>query len=43
MPVMTLVEMTIAQVFLKTGYEAVILPVTYAIAKRVGEYERANA
>jgi len=43
MPVMTLVEMTIAQVFLKTGYEAVILPVTYAIAKHVGEYEGANA
>ena len=40
MPVMTLVQMTIAQVFIKTGYEVVILPVTTLVAKKLSAIER---
>lgn len=40
MPFETLVVMTITQVFIKTGYEVVILPVTHAVVKAVSKYER---
>ncbi len=40
MPVMTLVQMTIAQVLIKTGYEVVILPVTTLVAKKLSAIER---
>jgi len=40
MPVKTLIIMTITQVFLKTGYEVVILPVTTIVAKKLTKYER---
>lgn len=40
MPVETLAVMTITQVFIKTGYEVVILPVTHAIVKAVSKYEK---
>lgn len=40
MPVEALVVMTITQVFIKTGYEVVILPVTHAIVKAVSKYEK---
>lgn len=43
MPVMTLVQMTIVQVFLKTGYEVIILPVTQIVVRRVSKYEAAEA
>lgn len=39
MPVQSLVVMTITQVFIKTGYEIVILPVTKLIVKKVSAYE----
>lgn len=39
MPVEALVTMTVTQVFIKTGYEAVILPVTTAIVKSVSKHE----
>lgn len=40
MPLEALVVMTITQVFIKTGYEVVILPVTHAIVKAVSKYEK---
>lgn len=39
MPLESLVVMTVTQVFIKTAYEIVILPVTHAIVKAVGKYE----
>ncbi|MCI8632505.1 MAG: queuosine precursor transporter [Lachnospiraceae bacterium] len=39
MPVSTLVTMTILQVFLKTGYEIIVLPITHLVVKKVGKYE----
>lgn len=39
MPVTALIEMTIMQVLIKTGYEIVILPVTKYIVKVVSAYE----
>lgn len=39
MPFKTLVIMTITQVFLKTGYEVVILPVTRLVVKGVTKHE----
>ena len=40
MPLESLVEMFIAQVFLKTAYELVILPITTFVVKKVDKYER---
>lgn len=40
MPLETLIEMTVCQVCIKTGYELVILPLTTLVAKKVGAYER---
>ena len=39
MPITSLIEMTIMQVLIKTGYEIVILPVTKYIVKVVSNYE----
>lgn len=39
MPLQSLFWMTIIQVFIKTGYEVVILPVTHAIVKAVSKHE----
>lgn len=39
MPVKTLIIMTISQVFIKTGYELVILPFTTITVKLVSKYE----
>lgn len=39
MPAEVLVEMTVCQVCIKTGYELVILPLTTLVAKKLGEYE----
>ena len=39
MPIMTLVYMTILQVFIKTGYEVVILPLTKYVVKKVAIQE----
>ena len=39
MPVATLATMTVAQVFIKTGYEVVILPLTTLITKKTHNYE----
>lgn len=39
MPVVTLATMTVAQVFIKTGYEIVILPLTTYITKKATTYE----
>lgn len=39
MPIASLIEMTIVQVLIKTGYEIVILPVTKYIVKVVSTYE----
>ena len=39
MPFKTLVIMTIMQVIIKTGYEAVVLPLTTFVAKKVNQYE----
>jgi hypothetical protein len=43
MPVKTLIQMTIAQVFIKTGYEVVILPVTTLVAKKLSKIEKGEA
>ena len=43
MPILTLVEMTIMQVLIKTGYELVILPVTTLVAKGLTKLEAKNA
>lgn len=43
MPVMTLVQMTIIQVFLKTGYEVIILPITRIVVNKVNALEKAAA
>ena len=40
MPLESLVEMLIAQVFLKTAYELVILPITTCVVKKVDKYEQ---
>ena len=40
MPFEALVAMTITQVFIKTGYEVVILPLTHVIVKAVSKRER---
>lgn len=40
MPVSALVTMTITQVFIKTGYEIIILPITKKIVKAVSSYEK---
>lgn len=40
MPVETLITMGVVQVFMKVGYEVVVLPVTTQVAKRVNAYER---
>lgn len=40
MPVKTLAIMTVTQVFLKTGYEVVILPITTLVAKKLTAYEK---
>lgn len=42
MPVTTLIQMTIAQVFIKTGYEIVILPVTTLVAKKLSSIEKGD-
>lgn len=39
MPLQALIIMTITQVFLKTGYELIILPVTKYVVKKVSERE----
>lgn len=39
MPLKTLAVMCVCQVFIKTGYEVVILPVTTLVAKKVNKYE----
>lgn len=39
MPITSLIEMTIMQVVIKTGYEIIILPVTKYIVKVVSAYE----
>lgn len=39
MPLMSLLQMTVMQVFIKTGYEIVILPVTRYVVKKVSAYE----
>ena len=39
MPAETLLTMGIIQVFLKVGYEVVVLPITTQVAKRVNAYE----
>jgi len=39
MPVTSLIEMTIMQVLIKTGYEIIILPITKLIVKKVSAYE----
>ena len=39
MPFQTLVIMTITQVFLKTGYEVIILPITHLVVRAVGKRE----
>lgn len=38
-PVATLATMTIAQVFIKTGYEIVILPLTTYVVKKINAHE----
>ena len=40
MPMESLVEMLIAQVFLKTAYEIIILPITTFVVKKVDKYEQ---
>ena len=42
MPIQTLVIMTITQVFIKTGYEVLILPLTTYIVKQVNKIEGGN-
>lgn len=42
MPIMTLIYMTILQVFIKTGYEVVILPLTRLVVKKVSAHEKKN-
>lgn len=39
MPVSTLIEMTIMQVLIKTGYELVILPVTRIVVEKISAHE----
>ena len=39
MPIETLFTMTVLQVFIKTGYEVIILPFTRFIVKKVSKYE----
>ena len=39
MPVESLIQMMIAQVFIKTGYEVMILPITYKVVYAVSKYE----
>lgn len=39
MPIQSLIQMTIAQVFIKTGYEVVILPLTNQVVKFVSKKE----
>ena len=39
MPLKTLAVMCVCQVFIKTGYEVVILPITTLVAKKVNKYE----
>ena len=39
MPISTLAVMTICQVFIKTGYEVIILPVTTKLVKLVKKME----
>ena len=43
MPISNLVVMLIVQVLIKTGYEIVILPVTYRIVKIVSKHENKAA
>lgn len=43
MPISNLVVMLIVQVFIKTGYEIVILPITYRIVKIVSKHENKAA
>lgn len=40
MPITTLAIMTLTQVFIKTGYELVILPFTKLIVKKISKYEK---
>lgn len=40
MPLATLVQMLVAQVLLKTGYELIILPITTLVVKKVSAYEQ---
>lgn len=40
MPIQALVIMTITQVFIKTGYEIVILPITKFMVTKVSRYEK---
>lgn len=40
MPIATLATMTVCQVVIKTGYELIILPVTYKVVKIVSKYEQ---
>lgn len=39
MPIESLIQMMIAQVFIKTGYEVMILPVTYRVVKFISKLE----
>lgn len=39
MPLSTLIIMTLTQVFIKTLYEIIILPITTLVVKKVSEYE----
>lgn len=43
MPVTALIEMTIMQVLIKTGYEVIILPITKYVVKKVSVYENNTA
>lgn len=40
MPIATLATMTLAQVFIKTGYEVIILPITKLVVKGVSKKEQ---
>ena len=42
MPLETLGVMLVMQVLIKTGYEIIILPITYYIVRRVSHYERSR-
>lgn len=43
MPIQALVSMTLLQVFIKIGYELIILPITKIIVTKVSKYELTNS